>query len=55
MSKRPTFFLSSTIFDFKDLRSAIKYALEARGCEVLASEFNDFAVSTPSLTAMRRA
>jgi len=48
MSKRPTFFLSSTIFDFKDLRSAIKYALEARGCEVLASEFNDFTVDSSS-------
>jgi len=48
MSKRPTFFLSSTIFDFKDLRSAIKYVLEARGCEVLASEFNDFAVDSQS-------
>lgn len=48
MSQRPTFFLSSTIFDFKDLRSAIKYSLEARGCEVLASEFNDFAVDSRS-------
>lgn len=48
MGKRPTFFLSSTIFDFKDLRSAIKYALEARGCEVLASEFNDFEVDSSS-------
>jgi hypothetical protein len=40
--KKPTFFLSSTIFDFHDLRSAIKYTLEQRGCLVLASEFNDF-------------
>lgn len=40
--KRPTFFLSSTIFDFADLRSAIKHQLEQRGCLVLASEFNDF-------------
>tara|TARA_R110002073_G_scaffold154858_6_gene310072 strand:+ start:5645 stop:6943 length:1299 start_codon:yes stop_codon:yes gene_type:complete len=37
-----TFFLSSTIYDFKDLRSAIKYYLEQQGCRVLASEFNDF-------------
>ncbi|OCJ65505.1 hypothetical protein A6U97_27680 [Agrobacterium tumefaciens] len=44
MSKRPTFFLSSTIYDFRDLRSAIKFSLESRGCRVLASEFNDFAV-----------
>lgn len=40
--KRPTFFLSSTIFDFADLRGAIKHQLEQRGCLVLASEFNDF-------------
>lgn len=40
--KPPTFFLSSTIYDFRDLRSAIKFTLEARGCRVLASEFNDF-------------
>lgn len=39
---RPTFFLSSTIYDFSDLRSAIKYFLEQQGCIVLASEFNDF-------------
>lgn len=42
MAHRPTFFLSSTIYDFRDLRSAIKFSLEARGCRVLASEFNDF-------------
>lgn len=40
--KPPTFFLSSTIYDFADLRSAIKFHLESRGCSVLASEFNDF-------------
>ncbi len=40
--KRPTFFLSSTIYDFKDLRSAIKYYLEQQGCRVLASDYNDF-------------
>lgn len=40
--KPPTFFLSSTIYDFKDLRSAIKYYLEKQGCRVLASDFNDF-------------
>ena len=38
----PTFFLSSTIYDFKDLRSALKYYLEEQGCAVLASEYNDF-------------
>lgn len=40
--RRPSFFLSSTIFDFRDLRSALKYFLEEQGCSVLASEFNDF-------------
>ena len=41
MIKRPTFFLSSTIYDFLDLRSALKFSLEERGCTVFASEFND--------------
>ena len=41
-AKLPTFFLSSTIYDFKDLRGALKYHLESLGCTVLASEFNDF-------------
>ncbi len=40
--KKPVFFLSSTIYDFQDLRSSIKYFLEEQGCEVLASEYNDF-------------
>jgi hypothetical protein len=40
--KKPTIFLSSTIYDFSDLRSALKYHLEKQGCVVLASEFNDF-------------
>lgn len=39
---KPTFFLSSTVYDFKDLRSALKYVLEQQGCVVLASEHNDF-------------
>jgi hypothetical protein len=39
---RPTFFLSSTIYDFRDLRSSLKFYLEEQGCKVLASEFNDF-------------
>jgi len=42
MTSRPTFFLSSTIYDFRDLRGAIKYHLESLGCLVLGSEFNDF-------------
>jgi Domain of unknown function (DUF4062) len=41
--KRPTIFLSSTIYDFQDLRSALKDYLEQRGCTVFASDFNDFA------------
>ena len=40
--QRPTFFISSTIYDFRDLRSALKFYLEELGCKVLASEFNDF-------------
>jgi uncharacterized protein (DUF302 family) len=40
--KPPTIFLSSTIYDFKDLRSALKFYLEEQGCTVLASEYNDF-------------
>ncbi|RYG08667.1 MAG: DUF4062 domain-containing protein, partial [Burkholderiales bacterium] len=39
---RPTIFLSSTIYDFQDLRSALKDYLEQRGCTVFASEHNDF-------------
>lgn len=39
---RPTIFLSSTIYDFQDLRSALKDYLELRGCTVFASEHNDF-------------
>jgi hypothetical protein len=40
--KRSTFFISSTIHDFLDLRSALKFYLEEQGCRVLASEYNDF-------------
>lgn len=40
--KAPVFFFSSTIFDFRDLRSALKYYLEEQGCQVLASEYCDF-------------
>ncbi len=39
---RPRVFVSSTIFDFKDLRSAIRFWLEENGYQVLFSEFNDF-------------
>ena len=39
---KPTVFLSSTIYDFGDLRSAIRYWLGEFGFDVLASESNDF-------------
>lgn len=40
--KKPVFFISSAILDFKDLRSAIKWWLEENDYSVNASEFNDF-------------
>ena len=40
--KRPKIFISSTIYDFRDLRSALKYHLEALGFDVQLSEKNDF-------------
>ncbi|WP_181002443.1 DUF4062 domain-containing protein [Pectobacterium odoriferum] len=43
--QKPRFFLSSTIYDFKDLRSALKYYLEQQGCIVSASEYPDFKIS----------
>ncbi|UHO37101.1 DUF4062 domain-containing protein [Chryseobacterium capnotolerans] len=39
---KPTFFISSTIYDFRDLRSCIKWWLEEFGYKVNASEYNDF-------------
>ncbi len=41
--QRLTIFLSSTIYGFRDLRSALKDYLELRGCTVDASDYNDFA------------
>lgn len=40
--QRPTVFISSTIYDFHDLRSSLKFYLEEQGFTVLASEYNDF-------------
>jgi len=40
--RKPKIFISSTIYDFKDLRSALKYWLEKMGFNVQLSEFNDF-------------
>ena len=39
---KPKIFISSTIYDFKDLRSSLKYYLEGLGYQVLLSEYNDF-------------
>jgi hypothetical protein len=41
-STKPAIFISSTIYDFRDLRSALKFWLEQLGYEVMLSEFNDF-------------
>jgi hypothetical protein len=38
----PRVFVSSTIYDFRDLRSALKIWLEEYGFQVLMSEMNDF-------------
>lgn len=40
--QKPTIFISSTIHDFRDLRSSLKYYLEELGYIVNMSEFNDF-------------
>ena len=40
--KKPRVFISSTIYDFKDLRSALKYFLEENSFEVVTSENVDF-------------
>ncbi len=39
---KPKIYVSSTIYDFADLRSSLKYVLEELGYTVLLSEFNDF-------------
>lgn len=39
---KPTVFVSSTIYDFQDLRSGLKFWLEELGFDVMLSEFNDF-------------
>jgi hypothetical protein len=40
--KQPSIFISSTIYDFRDLRSSLKYYLQSLGYYVYLSEFNDF-------------
>lgn len=42
---RPRIFISSTIYDFRDLRSALRYWLETWDFEVMLSEANDFSKS----------
>jgi hypothetical protein len=42
MPEKPRIFISSTINDFRDLRSALKYWLDGLGYEVMLSEYNDF-------------
>jgi len=42
MSNRPKVFISSTIYDFKDLRSSLRFYLSSLGFEPVLSEFNDF-------------
>jgi len=39
---RPKIFISSTVYDFQDLRSSLKFWLEEFGYQVQLSEFNDF-------------
>lgn len=39
---KPKIFISSTVYDFKDLRSALKYWLEEAGYNVQMSEYCDF-------------
>lgn len=45
---RPRVFISSTIYDFRDLRSSLKYWLEEQGYEVCLSEEDDFPVESGS-------
>ena len=40
--RKPKIFISSTIYDFQDLRSALKYWLDENGFETQLSEYNDF-------------
>lgn len=43
---KPKVFISSTIYDFRDLRSALKYWLEELGYDVYLSEQNDFPIAS---------
>lgn len=54
---KPVIYISSTIYDFQDLRSALKFWLEELGYEVMLSDFNDFTkpLETNSYEACLRA
>ena len=43
---KSTIFISSTIYDFSDLRSAMKYWLDEMGFDTQLSEYNDFVKDT---------
>ncbi len=47
---KPKIFVSSTVLDFEDLRSALKYYLEDFGYEVQMSEYPNFEVDLDSST-----
>ncbi|HLJ12638.1 MAG TPA: DUF4062 domain-containing protein [Planctomycetaceae bacterium] len=47
---RPRIFVCSTIYDFRDLRSALRHALAEYGLEVILSEHNDSSVQLGSKT-----
>ena len=40
-ASKPTVFVSSTIHDFRDIRSSLKFWLEEQGVDVWLSEYND--------------
>lgn len=44
MNNTPKVFISSTVYDFKDIRSALKFYLEEHGYIVYTSESSDFKV-----------
>lgn len=48
---KPKIFVSSTVIDFEDLRSSLKYYLEEFGYDVQMSEYPNFDVD-PNFNAM---
>jgi len=44
-ANKPTVFISSTIYDFRDVRSSMRFWLEEMGYQVVQSESNDFSKS----------